>query len=188
VIDGARPLQPPGHDDQHCPKTRPTGGEIYGPCLAWHSVGIPLACHVTMECFMPSITARVAEPAPISISHSLAAYERLRDWLLGGVLPAGSIIQERRLADELGFSRTPVREALQRLEGEGRASSSPVGRGSFPQLRQWRPGTVAHCPGVPLRLGALIPLPTAGPVGDGLCLDRRPAVVWLTAASGRCTS
>jgi DNA-binding GntR family transcriptional regulator len=67
--------------------------------------------------FMPSSTARVAEPAPVSIG--VAAYERLRDWLLGGVLPAGSIIQERRLADELGFSRTPVREALQRLEGEG---------------------------------------------------------------------
>jgi DNA-binding GntR family transcriptional regulator len=56
---------------------------------------------------------------PPSTSISLAAYEQLRDWLLSRALPTGSVIQERRLAQELGFSRTPVREALQRLEGEG---------------------------------------------------------------------
>jgi DNA-binding GntR family transcriptional regulator len=47
------------------------------------------------------------------------AYDRLREMLLAGVLPGGSVVQERRLAEELGLSRTPVREAFRRLEGEG---------------------------------------------------------------------
>jgi DNA-binding GntR family transcriptional regulator len=60
---------------------------------------------------------RQTEPLPPNVS--AAAYEQLRARLLSGALASGSVIQERRLADELGFSRTPIREALQRLEGEG---------------------------------------------------------------------
>lgn len=56
---------------------------------------------------------------PLQPNVSLVAYAALRDRLLTGVLPAGSVIQERRLAEALGFSRTPIREALQKLEGEG---------------------------------------------------------------------
>lgn len=48
-----------------------------------------------------------------------SAYGALRDMLLTGSLAGGSIIQERRLAERLGLSRTPIREALGRLEGEG---------------------------------------------------------------------
>ncbi len=47
------------------------------------------------------------------------AYERLLDMLLSGGLRAGSPLQERRLADALNISRTPVREALRQLENEG---------------------------------------------------------------------
>jgi DNA-binding GntR family transcriptional regulator len=54
-----------------------------------------------------------------STSISLAAYELLRGKLLCGALPGASVVQERRLAEELGFSRTPIPEVLQRLEGEG---------------------------------------------------------------------
>lgn len=39
--------------------------------------------------------------------------------MLAGDLPAGTVLQERRLADALKISRTPVREALGRLEFEG---------------------------------------------------------------------
>jgi len=39
--------------------------------------------------------------------------------LLSGELRGGAIVQDRRLAELLGLSRTPVREALGRLEGEG---------------------------------------------------------------------
>lgn len=48
-----------------------------------------------------------------------AAHASLRGLILRGSLPSGAVLQDRKLADELGFSRTPIREALQRLEGEG---------------------------------------------------------------------
>jgi DNA-binding GntR family transcriptional regulator len=35
------------------------------------------------------------------------------------ILSAGEVITEQRLAEQLGVSRTPLREALQHLEGEG---------------------------------------------------------------------
>jgi DNA-binding GntR family transcriptional regulator len=55
-------------------------------------------------------------------SLSERAYERLLDMLLSGELPAGTILQERRLAVALKISRTPIREALGRLEAEGLVS------------------------------------------------------------------
>ncbi len=66
---------------------------------------------------MPMMSTHPSEPPRTSVG--LAAYGKLRGKLLSGALPGGSVIQERRLAEELGFSRTPIREALQRLEGEG---------------------------------------------------------------------
>jgi DNA-binding GntR family transcriptional regulator len=50
---------------------------------------------------------------------ALATYGRLRGMLLSGELAGGQVIQERRLAEQLGLSRTPIRDALGRLEGEG---------------------------------------------------------------------
>lgn len=47
------------------------------------------------------------------------AYDFLTDRILSGALPGGTIIEERALTEELGLSRTPLREALGRLEGEG---------------------------------------------------------------------
>lgn len=58
------------------------------------------------------------------------AYDQLLELLLSGALPAGSIVQERLLSRRLGLSRTPIREALVRLEGEGllvRASARVLG-------------------------------------------------------------
>jgi DNA-binding GntR family transcriptional regulator len=57
--------------------------------------------------------------APTDQRAAALAYESLRALILKAALPPGSVVQDRRLADELGVSRTPVREALQRLEGEG---------------------------------------------------------------------
>jgi len=47
------------------------------------------------------------------------AYDQLLDRMLSGELPAGTLLQERPLADALQISRTPVREALAKLESEG---------------------------------------------------------------------
>lgn len=47
------------------------------------------------------------------------AYDALLDSLIRRDIPVGSVLQERRLAEMLSMSRTPVRDALNRLENEG---------------------------------------------------------------------
>ncbi len=46
------------------------------------------------------------------------AYELIRDMILSGNLPSGAKIGEEALAEQCGVSRTPIREALSRLEAE----------------------------------------------------------------------
>ncbi|KAA2214931.1 GntR family transcriptional regulator [Teichococcus oryzae] len=53
------------------------------------------------------------------------AYRRLRDAIADGSLPAGERISERSLAQSLGISAQPVREALRRLEAEGMVVTLP---------------------------------------------------------------
>ena len=52
-------------------------------------------------------------------------YARLRDLIVQGALAAGSRIVETEIASRLGVSRTPVREALQRLQQEGFVTGAP---------------------------------------------------------------
>ena len=47
------------------------------------------------------------------------AYERIRGYVLGGDVPPGARLGQVELAERFGISRTPVREALRRLTGEG---------------------------------------------------------------------
>ncbi|TQL85641.1 GntR family transcriptional regulator [Microbacterium saperdae] len=54
-----------------------------------------------------------------SASASEAAYHHVRAQILDGALLGGSMMSEGTVADELGMSRTPVREAFLRLQGEG---------------------------------------------------------------------
>jgi DNA-binding GntR family transcriptional regulator len=53
------------------------------------------------------------------------AYDRLLERLIRREIPVGSVLQERRLAASLDISRTPVREALNRLESEGFVTRKP---------------------------------------------------------------
>lgn len=46
------------------------------------------------------------------------AYEWLRQRILDGTLPGGSFIEEETVCEATGVSRTPAREAFNRLEGE----------------------------------------------------------------------
>jgi DNA-binding GntR family transcriptional regulator len=50
---------------------------------------------------------------------ALQAYEQILDLILTGSAQPGELVNERRLADALKMSRTPVRDALLMLEGEG---------------------------------------------------------------------
>lgn len=47
------------------------------------------------------------------------AYEMIRDRIFNGEYAGGTKLVEERLATEIGVSRTPVREAIRRLEQEG---------------------------------------------------------------------
>ncbi len=71
------------------------------------------------------MTDGVAKPARKTErrgAHSLAslAYNSVSDMIRHRQLRGGQVILEAPLAESLGISRTPLREALQRLEGEGR--------------------------------------------------------------------
>src|SRR5262245_29479907 len=52
-------------------------------------------------------------------------YYALRDAIVCGDLAPGARLRDQELAERLGVSRTPVREALQRLEDEGLIETSP---------------------------------------------------------------
>jgi DNA-binding GntR family transcriptional regulator len=47
------------------------------------------------------------------------AYEQIKGWIIDGPLEAGEVIRDVEVAQMLGVSRTPVREALIRLSQEG---------------------------------------------------------------------
>src|SRR4051812_44346379 len=51
--------------------------------------------------------------------------EALRERILRGDFPEGEPLRQDALADELGVSRIPVREALRQLEAEGLVTFSP---------------------------------------------------------------
>ncbi|MFC3124473.1 GntR family transcriptional regulator [Pseudoroseomonas globiformis] len=70
----------------------------------------------------PGLVPLVAEDM---LSLADRAYRRLRDAIVDGSLPGGERVSERSLAQSLGISAQPVREALRRLEAEGMVLTLP---------------------------------------------------------------
>ncbi len=62
-----------------------------------------------------------------SQSIQLKAQLRLREMILAGDVPAGARIAELAIVEKLGFSRTPIRAALVKLEQEGLLDALPNG-------------------------------------------------------------
>ncbi len=62
-----------------------------------------------------------------SISLAEQIFERLENDILSGKYPRGELITELRLSEELGVSRTPIREALHRLSQEHLIEDKPKG-------------------------------------------------------------
>jgi DNA-binding GntR family transcriptional regulator len=54
-----------------------------------------------------------------------AAADELRRRILGGIYPGGMQLRQAQLAEELGISRIPFREALVQLEAEGLVTATP---------------------------------------------------------------
>ncbi|MET2829811.1 GntR family transcriptional regulator [Mesorhizobium shangrilense] len=60
------------------------------------------------------------------------AHHRIIEMILAGALKPGDALQEASLGEVLGMSRTPVREAIKRIESEGLA----VTEGRFTRVRR----------------------------------------------------
>lgn len=60
-----------------------------------------------------------------ALTRAEQAYRRLREAIHAGDMKPGDRLLEEKLAHMLGFSRTPVHEALARLENEGLARKDP---------------------------------------------------------------
>jgi len=69
-----------------------------------------------------------SQPALARKSLKDQAIELLRDYIVGGSIPPGTKIVEREVADLLGISRAPVRDALMELEKEGLVVTKSSGR------------------------------------------------------------
>ena len=55
----------------------------------------------------------------VSEGHAALAYDRIRQAVVEGAYGPGDRLVEQRISEEFSLSRTPVREALRRLESEG---------------------------------------------------------------------
>ena len=76
-----------------------------------------------------ALPASTAGPRPIERPLRLmeAVVEQLRSLILNGELAPGMPLRQQDLAEQLGVSRTPLREALLRLEREGLVETSTSG-------------------------------------------------------------
>ncbi len=79
-------------------------------------------------------------PAPGTLQGE-TTYERLCDEIRSGKLPPGSRLRETEIAARLAVSRTPVREAIRRLEADGLVDHLPrsgavVRKLDYPELME----------------------------------------------------
>lgn len=65
------------------------------------------------------------EQAPVSATAADRVYGQIKRAILSGKYPPGAPVREAALGREFGLSRTPIREALQRLISEGWAEAVP---------------------------------------------------------------
>ena len=66
--------------------------------------------------------------APVPLQRQTLAgmtLDAIRDRILRGAYPEGEPLRQDAIADEMGVSRIPIREALRQLEAEGLVSFSP---------------------------------------------------------------
>src|SRR5687767_11201338 len=76
----------------------------------------------------PGAAAPLALPLPLAMPRQTVAgmtLEAIRARILRGVYPEGVPLRQDSIADALGVSRIPVREALRQLEAEGLVTVTP---------------------------------------------------------------
>jgi DNA-binding GntR family transcriptional regulator len=72
-----------------------------------------------------AVPLQARQPGALGESSSVAAARVLRQAILAGDLPPGEPLGEESLGRQLGISRTPIREALLRLQSEGLVDMLP---------------------------------------------------------------
>jgi DNA-binding GntR family transcriptional regulator len=102
------------------------------------------------------------------------AYSELRRRILAGGMPAGTHLGEAEIAGSLGVSRTPVREALQRLSADGLVDLLPH-RGA--KTISWTPAELADV----FELRALLE-----PHGAARAASRQPSEAELATMTELC--
>lgn len=75
--------------------------------------------------------------APRSRHRTLAEYvlDEIRHWVVLGTIPPGARLEVDKLAEDLGSSRIPVREAVRQLESEGLLVNVPRRGVVVPEVR-----------------------------------------------------
>ncbi|WP_336785790.1 GntR family transcriptional regulator [Paenibacillus sp. MMO-177] len=63
--------------------------------------------------------------SPVRMSAKERAFSQIQRWIIDGTLQPGEKLIDAELAESLGVSRTPIREAFQLLEVQGLVSTHP---------------------------------------------------------------
>src|SRR4051794_2042012 len=94
---------------------------LLGRMKSWiHSHPGWTASRQAAYCMQKPMSAPSSTAGPLQIQSVVdQVYAAVRARILAGELPRGSRLRQAALADELGVSRTPLREALRRLATEG---------------------------------------------------------------------
>jgi len=74
---------------------------------------------------MPGTTRQKSTAKPVRGSGVQTVYDQLRSAIVNLELPPGSPLDEVRLSQQFAMSRTPIREALVRLVGDGLVTTLP---------------------------------------------------------------
>src|SRR5262249_55457354 len=76
-------------------------------------------CQNLIRRFLMAVATTAKQPIERSASLKDAAYTQIKNLLLGGQLAPDRLYSAQYFAEMLGVSRTPIREALLQLTGEG---------------------------------------------------------------------
>ena len=113
--DGRRP-------DPHVPRLGPPADRrrpALPPITEGRALSVCRAAADRVLAVASKMDATWTQPRPSHPSAATRAYDHLKRAILEGTHPGGTLLTEGEVAERLGVSRTPVREALLRLEAEG---------------------------------------------------------------------
>ncbi|MCO8271844.1 GntR family transcriptional regulator [Actinoplanes sp. TRM 88003] len=110
------------------------------------------------------------------------AYEAIRDAVVRGDLAPGAAVNSAELADQLGLSRAPVRDALSRLADEGLVETKPQ---SYTRVTRVAPSEVRDAAAVVRAMHELAASATVGSLTSADLAEMRAANERFESAARR---